>query len=127
MHATITWLLTTYGRVTYSEVIDEQAVLAKYPVQVHITLTDFFNKIDDHLPRATAAGVSLSEHQVIALARQTIKKNADFRQAVLAWNARTQQPTWLSFKQFPTESKNTSGADKRRIRIRIILSCTARV
>lgn len=100
LHDTITWLLTTYGRVTYSKVIDEQASLAKYPVQVHVVLTDFFNKIDDHLPRATAAGVSLSEHQVIALAKQTIKKNADFRQAVLDWNARTQAPTWLSCKQF---------------------------
>ena len=97
LHATITWLLTTYGRVNYSEVIDEQAVLAKYLVQVHTTLTDFFNKIDKHLPHATATGVPLD---VISLAKQSIQKNADFRLAVLAWNARNQQPTWISFKQF---------------------------
>ena len=75
LYATITWLLQTYDRVNYSEVIEEQAVLAKYPVQVHTTLTDF--------PHATAAGVPLTEHQVMALAKQAIQKNSDFRQSVL--------------------------------------------
>ena len=84
LHATITWLLQHYGRVNYSEVVDEQAVLVKYLVQVHTTLTDFFNKINEHLPRATAAGVSLTEHQVIAMAKQAIKKNSHFQQSCIA-------------------------------------------
>lgn len=42
----------------------------------------------------------LTEHQVIALAKQAIKKNSHFQQACIAWINRQQQPTWLTFKQF---------------------------
>ncbi|GFH50724.1 predicted protein [Chaetoceros tenuissimus] len=102
----MTWLLQTYGQVKYSTVVEEQAALTKYPVQVHTTLTDFFTKIDEHVPRATAAGVPLTEFQVIAIAKQAIQKNTSFQQAVMAWNARQQQPTWIAFKQFFLQQQN---------------------
>ncbi|GFH48591.1 hypothetical protein CTEN210_05067 [Chaetoceros tenuissimus] len=106
LHDTMTWLLQTYGQVKYSTVVEEQAALTKYPVQVHTTLTDFFTKIDEHVPRATAAGVPLTEFQVIAIAKQAIQKNTSFQQAVMAWNARQQQPTWIAFKQFFLQQQN---------------------
>lgn len=58
------------------------------------------NKIDEHVPSATAAGVPLTEHQVIAIAKQAIQKNTNFQQSVMAWHNRQQQPTWVAFKQF---------------------------
>ncbi|GFH59508.1 predicted protein [Chaetoceros tenuissimus] len=106
LHDTMTWLLQTYGQVKYSTVVEEQAALAKYPVQVHTTLTDFFTKIDEHVPRATAAGVPLTKFQVIAITKQAIQKNTSFQQAVMAWNERQQQPTWIAFKQFFLQKQN---------------------
>ena len=77
LHDTITWLLQNYGRVNYSTIVEEQAALAKYLVQVHTTLTDFFNIIDKHLSCATAANVLLMKHQVIALEKKAIQKNLE--------------------------------------------------
>ena len=102
----LTYLFTLYGDVDADTLAEEELKLQQYFWDTADPITILFNKIDDVIQMATAAGVPKTDEQIVSLGLQLIKKTNDFEQALLQWYQRHDtQKTYREFKQHFSNAK----------------------
>ena len=93
-------LFTRYGTVTPETLAKEEAAMSTFYWDLRDPPVIMFNKIEDLMSLAEAAGMPKTEAQIVNYGLAIIKRTNDFEQALLSWYAMNpQQQTYAAFKQ----------------------------
>ena len=101
----IDYLFVHYGRVTPAQLQHEEQQLTEWIYDPVLPIVIVFNKIDDLLDLATAAGSPCSAQQIINFGYNILNKTGKFKQGIREWNRLLPaQKTWATFQtHFTTE------------------------
>ena len=101
----IEYLFRNYGRVTPAQLIHEEQTVTNYSYDPTLPIVVVFNKIDDLMDLANAAGSPYSAQQVINFGYIILNRTGKFGQGIREWNRLLpNQKTWDAFQtHFTTE------------------------
>ena len=101
----IEYLFVNYGRLTPAQLHHEEQQLTEWIYDPVLPIVVVFNKIDDLLDLATAAGSPYSVQQIINFGYLILNKTGKFNQGIREWNRLLPaQKTWATFQtHFTTE------------------------
>lgn len=101
----IDYLFRNYGRVTPAQLAHEEQQLTNWSYDPSLPIVVVFNRIDDLMDLATAAGSPYSAQQIINFAYLVLHRTGKFGQGIREWNRLLPaQKTWNAFQtHFTTE------------------------
>ena len=101
----IEYLFRNYGRVTPAQLVHEEQNVTNYTYDPTLPIVVVFNKIDDLMDLANAAGSPYSAQQVIKFGYIILNNTGKFSQGIREWNRLLpNQKTWDAFQtHFTTE------------------------
>ena len=92
-------LFLHYGQVDLEVLDKEEEGLKNFMWNLNDPPIKFFNMIEDLVTLAQAANLKKSQHQIVGLGLNTIRRTGDMETGIKEWNARpTVQKTWINFK-----------------------------
>lgn len=94
----ITYLFRNYGRVTPATLVDEEQKVLQWSFDPALPIVLVFNKVDDLMDLASAAGSPYSARQLINFAYVIINRTGKFTTGIREWNRLPDiQKTWTTF------------------------------
>ncbi len=94
----IDFLFRNYGRVTPAKLVEEEQQLLAWSFDPSLPIVLLFNRIDDLMDLANAAGSPYSAQQVINLGYIIVNKTGKFSTGIREWNrVPHNQRTWEAF------------------------------
>ena len=101
----IEYLFRNYGRVTPAHLVNEEQQLLAWSYDPSLPIVLLFNKINDLMDLANAAGSPYSAPQVINMGYILINKTGKFSTGIREWNCIPQaQRTWDAFQTHFTQA-----------------------
>ena len=99
LHEIIDFLFRNFGRVTPANLADAEQQLLAWSFDPNLPIVLLYNKIDDLMDLANAAGSPYSAQQIINLAYILLNKTGKFTTRIREWNRIPQaQRTWDAFQ-----------------------------
>jgi len=99
VHEIMEYLFRNFGRVTPAKLADEEQQLLAWVYDPTLPIVLLYNKIDDLMDLANAAGSPYSAQQVINLGYLLLNKTGKFHTGIREWNRIPQdQQTWDAFQ-----------------------------
>ena len=94
----ILYLFRNYGRVTPATLVDEEQKVLQWNFDPVLPIVLVFNKVDDLMDLASAAGSPYTAKQLINFAYVIINKTGKFTTGIREWNRLPEnQKTWENF------------------------------
>ena len=99
LHEIINFLFRNFGRVTPANLSDAEQQLLAWTFDPSLPIVLLYNKVDDLMDLANAAGSPYSAQQIINLAYILLNKTGKFTTGIREWNRIPQaQRTWDAFQ-----------------------------
>ena len=106
VHEVLQFLFDNHGQVTAEALATEEASMASFYWDINDPPVTMFNKIDDLVQLADAAGVPKTDAQIVNYGISFIKKTNDFEQALMSWyNLPVVDQTYARFKTHFTDAQ----------------------
>ena len=99
LNQVLEYLFRNYRRVTPTQLIHEEQQLTTWNYDTTMPIVIVFNKVDDLMDLASAAGPPYSTQQIINFAYLTLNKTGKFSQGIWEWNRlQPAQKIWDTFQ-----------------------------
>ena len=94
----ILYLFRNYGRVTPATLVEEEQKVLQWIFDPHLPIVLVFNKVNDLMDLASAAGAPYTANQLINFGYVIINKTGKFTTGIREWNRLPEnQKTWETF------------------------------